>query len=335
MSSDLQQEVNAWLKANKTFILELTSRAHSDEERATKKQELQGLLDAQQKTISRLGMGIVKTTDHTLKPVDNDRFVVQITRWGRILAHLIYVTGQGDVTKETLDPKKFDWGKINRVPNTYMNIGRLATAHLLNRAKERGELSKLNLVPTFAAHIPDRPMDLNDENYVIVQPYLPKFQTLKQMSARDQQELIDTFDEGVLQDIYNATKAAGTFETCGNIGVVKGSAELYLADYEPTIFNYAEDFFFQNERGRERKLYDICDSFIRTGAILKKGTGRLLEKWEQIVQSDPVLLDEIRNKIGKPSIVLEYEGRATQEHKNSVQEIYEELPKSLLTILGK
>lgn len=310
---ELYDSVRAWLGANNEFISQFTTMPHplTPEVRKAHKQHL---IDIAQRAD---GMQSMSKWNHILRPADA-RFVVQINNWHRLLAHLVYVTGQGDVTKEEIDGSKLDWKKIEDVPRWYMTISRVAVGLRLKEAQEKGKLDRIKPVPTFLVRIPyKKSSSVCDENYVAVQPYIPGVVALKDLPVREQAEFVNGMTPEFMQEVYDGTRAAGLWDMLDNIGVDK-AGNYHALDYEQTIFNYPDDFYMQGERGHLRYVHDTSDGIQRVRNRLSRDSEtnptpelaplvnpEQLERWNRIVEGDRDFVAECAKHIVVPSILLE------------------------------
>lgn len=298
---ELNERVRPWLQKNKAFVTELTEMPHplTLESQAAKKKRIKRAIE-ENKEVAQLS-----PHNYIMKPTDpDDRFVVQIVQWPRLLAHLLYVTEQGDTTKGEIDPATIDWSKMEAVPCSYMTIGRVATYHRLKKAANLGKIRELRPIPTYIAPIPGRPDSITDENYVAIQEFVPDLVALKDLPEQEQIETINGLTPDLLQELYNAIKAAGTWDACANLCVDK-HGQRYLTDYETTIFHHPDDFFFENDRGYLRYLFDTADGIERARMLFEKRSPNALAHWQRIAENDREFVDDVKKNGVIPSIVLE------------------------------
>ena len=107
------------------------------------------------------------------------------------------------------DPYRVKWWTRNdlisqatqkNIP-TQQHITRAATQQLLSRLKKES----VRAIPTYLYHIPGRPTDCDDRNYIIVQEKLSRFSSLASLSS---QQKIKALKHLNLKELYEALKYA-------------------------------------------------------------------------------------------------------------------------------
>lgn len=345
LPEDLDQAVSNWLWEQQDMINTLMDppKDYTLANRRAKKEAICTILNTKQNEFVQLyneedsqeSDSQVVTLNHTIRPNNEDRFVVQIGNFNRLLAHLVYITGQGDMTKENIDPVKIDPNKLKQAPDTYMHAGRLAT-YLL--CKENVSQGKIHLPKTYIKKLPWLNKEdncLSDRSSVIVQEYIPNFCSLKRLSKDNQVAFINEKlnDSELLNELYNLI-TAGAWDGCGSLGTAQDN-NFYLCDFEPTIFNHPEDFMFQEERGRRQYLSGVYDGIIRAQMLLNKGNGKAAKIWKSIVNNDTVPQEKFKSNNIVPSIKLEYEENTSCGKMDLLKAIYGEKIPGWLEFIGQ
>jgi len=117
------------------------------------------------------------------------------------------------VSSIAFDPYKVKWwrndGLISLVTRktlpTQQHITRAATQHLLDELK----WDDLQIMPTYLYHIPGRPTDCDDTNYLIVQEKLEGFFPFAELSLEEKKEALQKID---LANLYRALKYANLWD---------------------------------------------------------------------------------------------------------------------------
>jgi hypothetical protein len=202
-------------------------------------------------------------------------FIFHINRIGSRNAYQIFASDQGNVLDKDFHEKKFphiDWSKAARV-RPLQDASKMAHyLRFLEIAKLRS-FKYFNLPQTFLYHIPGRPEELSDENYLVVQRWIPdiiKFKTGDKDETSNQfknkQELEKArraIPDKALTEMHTAIVYAALWNHLNKNLAKDPSGAYHFINMQGTIFHTPDFFFYQGKMGEKRFLEDVIGGLER------------------------------------------------------------------------
>lgn len=102
---------------------------------------------------------------------------------------------------------------VSSAPKTYQTISRGVNYLAFMHAKEQHQLDHLFAPETYLVHIPGRPTELSDRNYLIVEKKLENLQRIQDISEQQGKEIDIAVKEANLFDYSKENMFAGPYDT--------------------------------------------------------------------------------------------------------------------------
>ena len=213
---------------------------------------------------------------------DYPEFSVPIGRWGSRVAHLVYASGQGSV----LDPHfshNFDCSKINMT--SYQHCSRLAYYLRLKETSEKKGFQYFKTAQTYLKHVPGKPKELSDENYVVTQEWIKGLTEIRNLPKQEQEVIIKNISSKALQEIYDAIRGAALWDMANNLAITGEDYNYYMVDLEQPFNHKPQFFYFQTEEGKKKYVQDTIDGLERMAKKIQFEPNQL-NTWKQITERD-------------------------------------------------
>ena len=166
--------------------------------------------------------------------------------WGKEGYDYQYVLSPEDYTlmRESLDDSHFDKVieknkeiVIENAPKTYQHISRMAAYLLFLEAHKKNNFSKVKMPEMYLVHVPGRPKEVSDRNYIMLEKKLVSLEDLKDVTQEEEQQL------------QNAIKATGIFSiNTDNCKRDTTDNTIVILDTEQPNNSLPTEFFHQNEK---------------------------------------------------------------------------------------
>ncbi len=240
----LKKNVLTWITCHKSLMMRLLIR-HFPISEVHKEHAYNNAL------LAEYGISNVSKWNYVFTlPVD-ERYIVKIAgpvnRLNTLLAYYNKLNQQCSVSE--ID-HLFDY-------STFQTISHSAYYLKLSEVIEHYALTRLRLPRTYLVHVPDRPTQVADENYIIIQ------ELLKGIVLEDCPRAIASLTEHDIHDLFIGIKHAGIWNIKRNIMVVDD--KLALIDLEQPNWSNPLDFFNKNAAAYESSvamgLKELADVF--------------------------------------------------------------------------
>ena len=207
---------------------------------------------------------------------------------------------------DTFDPAKLDYEKMGAtIP--LQDISKVAHFLLFIQAAQKHTFKHLFIPETYLQHIPGRPEELSDENYLVIQKWIPELKEFKKMSEKERFGALESMPSEAREEAHIAIVNAGLWNhmnanlSAATDGPDKQKRYCFVNIQGP--FNHHPDYFcFQGEQGQkkhtddtskalDRMIYNKSKDQHNTKEFPEGGLkGPFLEHWRQITREDKELM---------------------------------------------
>ncbi|HLJ31505.1 MAG TPA: hypothetical protein VKU36_03655 [Candidatus Babeliales bacterium] len=262
MPHQLKKETDLCLDKYGDFIIQLVTTPHplTHENRKQKTKDNFAIIKEYE---DKGEVKNVSTFNYVLHFTDFPRFTVPINRWGSRMAYWMYASGQGNVLDPNFNADSVDCSKFEYMP-TYQHCSRVAHYLRLKEIIKKKNFKHFQTTPTYLKHIPGKPELLADENYIVIQEWIPGLKELNHMSAEEQKEIRKNIPFEALKEIHEGIIYAALWNIRGNLSVDGVTPYYYyLVNLEEPFNHKPQFFYFQGEEGRKKYTEDVVAALER------------------------------------------------------------------------
>ncbi len=283
MPDDLEESTEQWMDEYQGFVSDLVTTphplTHANRIQKTKKNNARIKRLEQQGEVKNLS-----GFNYVLRFKEYPNFTVPINTWGSRMAYLRFAYSHQNILKASEKAKPFDCSQFEGKPS-YQHCSRAAHYLRLKEIIERKNFQFFKTTPTCLKHIPNKPPELSDENYVVVQKWVPDLKELKELSEREQLAIRKNIPAPALQEIYEAVVYAALWDIRGNLAVSTHDSKYYMLDLEEPFNHLPQFFYFQGDQGKRKYVLDVIDGLERMAQKLVE-LPEQFNLWERLTDND-------------------------------------------------
>lgn len=213
--------------------------------------------------LKRMGLAVnLGGTHHVLQFKESPEFTMHINRFGSRVAALIYSSDQGSILSPDFDRSGLDYAKLAEV-TPLQDMSKVAHYLRFSEVAQKESFEYLHVPATYLTHLPTRPDEVSDENYIVVQEWVPGLTELKKLDEREQIAQKKNIPPRALEEKHKATVYAALWNHMNKNLSIGPDGNYYFVNIQGPFNNHAEDFYYQGERGEEKYALDVRDALER------------------------------------------------------------------------
>lgn len=303
MPAHLKAQVKACIAKYHVFITQLVTTPHplTHENRKQKTKDNFALIKEYE------DKGDVKNLskfNYVLRFRDYPDFTMPINRWGSRVAYWIYSSGQGNVLNPNFDADVADCALFEYMPS-YQHCSRLAHALRAQEAIEKGNFKSMKITPTYLQHLPGKPKELSDENYVPIQVWIDNLQTVKELGPEKALEIRKNISPEALKEIHETIIYAALWDITSNLSVDGTNPHYYMIDLEEPFNHKQQFFYFKGPEGKKKYVQDVVLTLERMAKAFIELPEQFIQ-WSALTKNHRILKDLCVEHNIYPNFDVEY-----------------------------
>jgi len=221
--------------------------------------------------------------NYVLRFRDYPEFTIPINRWGSRVAYWIHASGEGDPLNPNFNADSVNCATFEYLPS-YQHCSRVAHYLRLKEIIEKDNFQYFKSTPTYFAHIPQKPQELSDENYVVIQKWIDDLKTLKEMAKEQAYEVKKNIPIDALNEIHKATIYAALWDIHSNLAIDGKNPYYYMIDLEEPMNHKPQFFYFRGDEGKEKYVKDTIAALERVAKIFLE-LPEQFERWQELTKN--------------------------------------------------
>lgn len=244
---DLQDLASDWMSAHPSSILEITDIPNP--------LNLDTLMGSYELGRRNDLLGVNESISNLVCNVDGNHKIKMAGLLNKVRS--LALSAQKDSGYKWQNFKEIDYTALDPQTPTYQTISYAGHYHLLTKAIREHNLYKIKTPETYFAHRPGRPLEYNDDNYVVVQKTVPNVVNLATQKDADKYEIVSTFGDEMLNHQHKATRLAMLWNMAGNMLVnPQDPTTIHVSDLEQPNNSKSHLFFYKGKQGDWKRWWD-------------------------------------------------------------------------------